>query len=65
MKENKVISPEIKAVIAAALARYLMDEKLSFRIISIKPVQISQINFWGLEGRLNNMKKRGRRLETR
>ncbi len=56
MEEKKeTIPPEIKVVIAAALARYLHDEKFSFKIVSIKPVQLSQINLWGLEGRRMNM----------
>ncbi|MCR4427788.1 MAG: hypothetical protein NUV68_00360 [Caldiserica bacterium] len=56
MEEKKdTIPPEIKVVIAAALARYLRDEKFSFKVVSIKPVQLSQINLWGLEGRRLNM----------
>lgn len=56
MEEKKdTIPPEIKVVIAAALARYLHDEKFSFKVVSIKPVQLSQINLWGLEGRRLNM----------
>jgi len=49
------VPPIIKAIIAAALARYLRDEKFSFKVVTIKPVQLSQINFWGLEGRRLNM----------
>lgn len=56
MEERKGgIPSEIKAVIAAALARYLHDEKFSFKVVSVKPVQLSQINLWGLEGRRLNM----------
>jgi ribosome-binding factor A len=58
MEENCVVEsvPEdIQAVIAAALSRYLQDEKLSFKVIAIKPVQSSQINFWGIVGRRDNM----------
>jgi ribosome-binding factor A len=60
MEENYVVEsvPEdIQAVIAAALPRYLQDEKLSFKVIAIKPVQSSQINFWGIVGRHDNMMK--------
>jgi ribosome-binding factor A len=60
MEENYVVEsvPEdIQAVIAAALSRYLQDEKLSFKVIAIKPVQSSQINFWGIVGRRDNMMK--------
>jgi ribosome-binding factor A len=58
MEENYVVEsvPEdIQAVITAALSRYLQDEKLSFKVIAIKPVQSSQINFWGIVGRRDNM----------
>ena len=46
---------EIQVVIAAALARYLKDDKLAFKVVSIKLVQTSQINLWGLTGRQENM----------
>ncbi len=55
MESNERISPEIQVIIAAALARYLRDDKLAFKVVSIKLIQTSQINLWGLEGRLENM----------
>lgn len=58
MEENYIdesVPEDIQAVIAAALSRYLQDEKLSFKVITIKPVQSSQINFWGIVGRRDNM----------
>lgn len=62
MESNERIPQEIQVVIAAALARYLKDDKLAFKVVSIKLVQTSQINLWGLTGRQENMGgTRGRR----
>ena len=55
-KKKNELSPEIGAVIAAALTRYLKDDKLSFQVVSIKPVQTGQINLWALAGRQDNMR---------
>ncbi|MFH0803482.1 MAG: hypothetical protein V2A78_14000 [bacterium] len=55
-KKKNGLSPEIEAVIAAALTRYLKDDKLSFQVVSIKPVQTGQINLWALTGRQENMR---------
>lgn len=55
MESNERIPQEIQVVIAAALARYLKDDKLAFKVVSIKLVQTSQINLWGLTGRQENM----------
>jgi len=55
MESNERIPQEIQVVIAAALARYLKDDKLAFKVVSIKLVQTSQINLWGLAGRQENM----------
>ncbi|MEI6310485.1 MAG: hypothetical protein WCP58_12680 [bacterium] len=55
MENNERIPQEIQVVIAAALARYLKDDKLAFKVVSIKLVQTSQINLWGLAGRQENM----------
>lgn len=55
-KKKNELSPEIGAVIASALARYLKDDKLSFQVVSIKPVQTGQINLWALAGRQENMR---------
>jgi len=55
VKKKNELSPEIEVVIAAALNRYLKDDKLSFQVVSIKPVQTGQINLWALAGRQDNM----------
>ncbi|MBI5804782.1 hypothetical protein HZA73_01905 [candidate division TA06 bacterium] len=52
-KEN--IPAEIQVAIAAALGRYLKDDKLAFHVASIKPVHHSEINLWALAGRQENM----------
>lgn len=57
-EKHQEIPPEVKAVIAVALACYLRDEKLSFKVALVKPVHLSQINLWGLEGRRLNMMSR-------
>jgi hypothetical protein len=55
VENNERIPQEIQVIIAAALARYLKDDKLAFKVVSTKLVQISQINLWGLTGRQENM----------
>jgi hypothetical protein len=55
-RKKSGVSPEMQIVIAAALSRYLKDDKLSFQVVSIKPVQTGQINLWALAGRQDNMR---------
>ncbi len=57
MKESQeeLISEEIRVVIAAALAKFLKDDKLAFKVVAMKPLHTSQMNIWGLAGRQENM----------
>ena len=54
-KKKEKIPPDIQVAIAAALGRYLKDDKLSFHVVSIKPVHHSEINLWALVARQENM----------
>lgn len=60
-KQEESIPEEIRIVIAAALAKYLKDDKLAFKVVAIKPVHTSQMNLWGLAGRQENMVRLRRR----
>lgn len=63
--ENKIdtskvkgkLPPKLIAVITAALSMHLQNEKLNFKILDIKPVHSSDINIWGLFGRMSNMQR--------
>ena len=54
-RQEEPIPEDIRIVIAAALAKYLKDDKLAFKVVAIKPVHTSQMNLWGLAGRQENM----------
>ncbi len=43
------------AVISAALGMFLQNEKFDFKILNIQPVHSSDLNLWGLSGRMKNM----------
>jgi hypothetical protein len=53
-KKSK-IPADVQIAIAAALGRYLKDDKLAFHVVSIKPVQHGNINLWALSGRSDIM----------
>ena len=55
MSKKENIPAEIQVAIAAALGRYLKDDKLAFHVASIKQVHHSEINLWALAGRQENM----------
>jgi hypothetical protein len=57
--KNKV-SKKMLAVVTAALSMYLQNEKLNFKILDIKPVHSSDLNIWGLFGRMNSMQRLSR-----
>jgi hypothetical protein len=54
LRDRKIPS-EVMIAIAAALGRYLRDDKLAFRVVSVKPVGLNEINLWALSGRQGNM----------
>ncbi len=54
MRDRKIPS-EVVIAIAAALGRYLRDDKLAFHVVSIKPIHLNEINLWALSGRQGNM----------
>lgn len=54
-QKKEKISAEIQVAIAAALGRYLKDDKLAFHIVGIKTVQHSEMNLWALAARQDNM----------
>ncbi|MEZ7893426.1 MAG: hypothetical protein QMC67_16955 [Candidatus Wallbacteria bacterium] len=49
------VSAKTVAVVSAALMMHLQKEKSDYRILSIKPVHSSDVNLWGLYGRMTNM----------
>jgi hypothetical protein len=55
MSKKDNIPAEVLVAISAALGRYLKDDKLAFRVASVRPVQHSEINLWALAGRQDNM----------
>jgi hypothetical protein len=56
MALNKTkISAEVQIAIAAALGRYLKDDKMAFHVASVKPIQHGKINLWALSGRQDMM----------
>ncbi len=54
-QKKEKVSAEVQIAIAAALGRYLRDDKLAFHIVGIKAVQHSEMNLWALAGRQDNM----------
>jgi hypothetical protein len=54
LRDRKIPS-EVVIAIAAALGRYLRDDKLAFHVVSIKPIHLNEINLWALSGRQGNM----------
>lgn len=51
------VDGKVIAAVAAALGMHLQHEKLRFRILNIAPVQSSDLNFWGVTGRIDNMRR--------
>lgn len=49
------VSKKTIAVISAALGMFLQNEKFDFKILNIKPVHSSDLNLWGVIGRVRNM----------
>ncbi len=68
MADNKIDSTAVKnkipskmlAVVTAVLNMHLQNEKLNFKILDIKPVHSSDVNIWGLFGRMNSMQRLSR-----
>ena len=54
MAKNKV-SDQTKAVILAALSEYFKNERIEFKVLSVKPIHSSDINLWGIMGRNRGM----------
>jgi len=50
------LDPKVVAAITAALGMHLQNEKIRFRILNITKVQSSDLNFWGVTGRLDAMR---------
>jgi hypothetical protein len=54
LRDRKIPS-EVMIAIAAALSRYLRDDKLAFHVVAVKAVHLNEINLWALSGRQENM----------
>lgn len=54
---SKKIKDQTKIVIMSALSEYFKAERISFKVLDIKPVHTSDVNLWGINGRNRNMSK--------
>ncbi|KQC12542.1 MAG: hypothetical protein APR63_02585 [Desulfuromonas sp. SDB] len=54
---SKKINDQMKIIIMAALSEYFKAERISFKVLDIKPVHTSDVNLWGINGRNRNMGK--------
>lgn len=55
-RTGKGIPAKTVAAITAALGMHLQHEKIRFRILNVTKIQSSDLNLWGVSGRVEAMR---------